>query len=79
MPRVPSPITSPPAQSFQPYDATAPGTDDTAPGSERTYDANGRDWAKVREGGKASMTDGSVVGGWEPDGGSNNGSAWKQT
>lgn len=74
----PDPITSPPAQSYQPYDATESGTQDSAPGSERSYAGTpiGRGWVKIKDGGAASPS-GGISGGW-PDDGTSDGSAWKQ-
>ena len=80
----PAPITSPPAQEFQPYSATESGSDDSAPGPGQVYAGNGPPasgnvWTKVRDGGGASMTDGSLPGSHWPDDGTSNGSQWKQT
>lgn len=76
----PSPITSPPAQPTQPYDATAEGTeDDTA--LPDVYGANqvvNGVWPKVREGGAADWETGAIKGGWPSDGASDGG-AWKQS
>lgn len=72
----PSPITSPPAQDFQPWDATAPGRDDTAPTDNNVYRGNS-DWVKIKDAGSINMTTGAVAGGW-PDDGTSDGSAWTQ-
>jgi hypothetical protein len=82
MPSAPEPVTSAPPVPGQPYDATAPGTDDTAPGPEHTYDGNtigGKDggWVKIRDAGKADMATGALTGGWPGDG-TSDGRAWKQ-
>jgi hypothetical protein len=82
----PSPITSPPAQPFQPYDAQAPASADSGQSTpEQVYDGNGipgsgphGGWAKVQDGGAASWSDGTITGGWPPDG-TSDGADWKQT
>jgi hypothetical protein len=77
MPDAPRPITSPPAQSFQPWDANAPGTeDDTA--TPDVYGANSPDWPKVQDGGAADWSSGKITGGW-PGNGASDGGAWEQT
>jgi hypothetical protein len=79
----PKPITSPPAQPWQPYDACAPGAaeDQTAPTT--IYDAAGstsgsEPWVKVQEAGACSM-EGETAGGDWPGDGTSDGGAWKQT
>jgi len=71
----PSPITSPPAQDFQPYDSTDPGQQ--SPEDGHSYDANGTNWKKIAEAGAANRVTGTIDGGWPSDGASNGG-AWKQ-
>jgi hypothetical protein len=82
MPQVPAPVEGTPNLPYQPYDASAEGTSDTAPGPGQVYDGNsGADptgWEKLRDGGAADMSSGRVTGGW-PDNGTSDGSAWKQT
>ncbi len=82
MPQVPSPVTSPPAQPFQPYDATAPGTGDAQSDATTIYDSaggggRGGQWVKVQEGGAADPATGRVTGGWASDG-TSDGGKWKQ-
>lgn len=64
MPKVPSPITSPPNVPGQPWDATAEG-------------AVGK-WTKTTEGGAASFTTGEIDGDWPANGTSGDG-GWQQT
>lgn len=83
MPDAPSPITSPPAQPWQPYGSKAayPG-DDGQSVPEHVYDAKGGSgsdpWPKVMEGGSIDMSTGKVAGGWPGDG-TSSGGAWKST
>jgi hypothetical protein len=84
MPDAPSPITSPPAQPWQPHDASAPGIADTQSTPEHVYDAAGGTgadpWPKIRQGGAADMATGAASpGDWRADGTTNNAAAWKQT
>lgn len=82
MPDGPAPITGTPMLPYQPYDATAEGTSDTAQGAGSVYDGNpGSDptgWAKLKDGGAVDMSTGKITGGW-PDNGTSDGSGWKQT
>lgn len=66
MPDAPSPITSPPAQPYQPYDAT-----DTGTGS-----AGG--WKKIKAGGAANAQGQQAAGDW-PDNGASSDGGWQQT
>jgi hypothetical protein len=74
------------AQSYQPYDAQAPASADSGQSTpEQVYDGNGTPgsgpyggWEKVQNGGAASWSDGTVTGGWPPDG-TSDGADWKQT
>lgn len=81
MPDAPNPITSPPAHPYQPYDATAPGSNDSQSDPTTVYDAAGGSgsdpWVKIQEAGAAGR-DGTVTGGW-PDDGDSSGAQWKQT
>jgi hypothetical protein len=83
MPRVPDPVTSPPEQPFQPYDAQAPGGGDAQSDSAAVYaaaggGAGGDPWVKIQDGGAADFRTGRITGDWPGDGASD-GSAWKQT
>jgi len=83
MPDAPDPITSPPAQPWQPHSAAAayPG-DDGQSTAEHVYDAKGGSgsdpWPKVNEGGAIDMNTGAVSGGWPGNGTSSSG-PWKST
>lgn len=82
MARAPEPITSPPDQPFQPYDATASGAAEDQIAATTIYDSvpgdrQGGPWRKVQEAGAASMTTGEVDGGWSGNGASSDG-GWKQ-
>jgi len=83
MPDAPRPITSPPAQPWQSYDATAPGAaeDQTAPTT--IYDAvpgdsGGGPWRKVQDGGAINAEGLASAGDWPANGASTDG-GWKQT
>lgn len=84
MPRVPAEVTSPPPQSFQPYDACAgAGVPNDQSASGTVYNSaggpgSGDPWPKVQEGGAASMTTGEPGGGW-PDNGASGDGGWRQT
>ena len=73
----PDPITAPPAQGFQPYDATAPGGGDAQSAPESIYAAAGgsgaEPWVKVQAAGAVGSP-----GTW-PDDGTSSAGAWKQT
>ena len=82
MPNAPRPITSPPAVTGQPYDATAPGAaeDQTVPTTIYDAvpgDAMGGPWRKVQNAG-ASDTSGKASDVWPGNGASGDG-GWKQT
>jgi len=83
MPDAPRPITSPPAQPFQPYDAQAgDGGGDPQTQSGAIYDAAGSlggNWVKIRQGGRADMSTGAANPHEWPSDGASDGSAWKQT
>lgn len=79
----PDPITSPPAQPWQPYDPSAVSIgDDGQSVSGQVYNAKGGSgadpWPKVTEGGAADMSSGKVAGGW-PGNGSSSAGPWKST
>ena len=80
MAQAPSPITSPPAQPWQPYDATAGGRPEDQTEPETIYDGSGGSgndpWPKVQEAGAADST-GKVTGGWSGNG-TSDGNVWKQ-
>lgn len=83
MPRVPDPVTSPPDQPFQPYDAQQPGAAESQSDPATIYDAAGGGsasdpWVKVQDGGAADWRTGRVTGEWPSDG-TSDASAWKQT
>jgi hypothetical protein len=78
----PNPITSPPAQSWQPYDATAPGAaeDQTAPTTiyeSVAGDSAGGPWRKIQDGGAAGGHGEAVADAWPGNGASGDG-GWKQ-
>lgn len=83
MPDAPAPITSPPAQPWQPHDPSAdyPG-DGGQSVAEHVYDAKGGSgddpWPKVNEGGAADWQTGKVTGGW-PGNGTSSAGPWKST
>lgn len=84
MPRVPSPVTSPPEVPGQPYDALAPGTLDAQSTPAQVYDAAGgkgsaEAWPKIRQGGSIDMTTGVANPHDWPGDGSSDGRDWKQT
>jgi hypothetical protein len=83
MPDAPDPVTSPPAQPFQPWDPSSayPG-DDGQSTPEHVYDAKGGPgsadpWPKIQEGGAADAS-GKVSGGW-PGNGTSSAGPWKST
>lgn len=84
MPDAPRPITSPPAQPWQPWDTSENSSGDPQVASAQIYDAAGstggaEPWVKVRGGGRINMTTGvTTPEGWPGDGASDGG-AWKQT
>lgn len=78
---VPSPITSPPSQPWQPYDATAPGAGEDQVAATTIYDAvpgdtMGGPWRKIQDAG-ASSPEGETDGGWPGNGASGSG-GWEQ-
>jgi hypothetical protein len=78
----PNPITSPPAQSWQPYDACAPGAaeDQTVAGTiydSVSGDAAGGPWRKVQDAGACSMEGTTTADDW-PGNGASDGGVWKQ-
>jgi hypothetical protein len=78
----PDPITSPPAQPWQPYSAASVSIgDDGQSVSGQVYDAKGGSgsdpWPKVTEGGAADGN-GKVSGGW-PGNGSSSAGPWQNT
>ena len=82
MANAPDPITSPPALSWQPYDATAPGAAEDQAAPATIYepvagDAAGGPWRKIQEAGAADWATGKVTDGWPGDGASASG-AWTQ-
>jgi hypothetical protein len=84
MPDAPNPITAPPALPWQPYDASAEGSnneDQTAPTT--IYDSSGGDssggpWRKIQDGGAANPDGTARSGDWPGNGASDSG-GWKQT
>ena len=81
MPDAPHPITSPPAQSWQPYDASASGAAEDQVTATTIYDAvpgdsAGGPWRKIQDAGAASPA-GETDGGWPGNGASSDG-GWKQ-
>ncbi len=82
MPDAPSPITSPPAQSWQPYDAGRPGAGEDQTAATTIYDAvpgdSGGPWRKIQDGGAASPEGVASAGAWPANGTSTDG-GWKQT
>jgi hypothetical protein len=82
MPDAPSPITSPPAHPWQPYDATAAGRAEDQTVSGTVYSGSGgsgsQAWPKIQEAGAASAMGEATAGSWPGDGASD-GSIWKQT
>lgn len=82
MPDAPDPITSPPAQSWQPYNASASGAAEDQIAPTTIYDAVSGDsaggpWRKIQEAGAASTATGEVDGGW-PDNGASADGGWQQ-
>jgi hypothetical protein len=82
MPQAPDPITSPPPQPWQPYDATAPGAAEDQVTATTIYDAVAGDsaggpWRKIQEAGAAGAQGEAVADAW-PGNGASDGSAWKQ-
>jgi hypothetical protein len=78
----PHPITSPPAQSWQPYNASAPGAAEDQIAPTTIYDAVGGDsaggpWRKIQEAGACGPQGEAVAGSW-PGNGTSDGSGWKQ-
>lgn len=83
MPKVPSPITSPPPLPFQPYDASAPGAAEDQVSATTIYDAvpgdsTGGPWRKIQDGGAAGSQGEAVADSWPGDG-TSDGGTWKQT
>lgn len=78
----PRPITSPPAQPWQPYDATAPGASEDQTKPETIYDAvsgdaDGGPWRKIQEAGAAGPGGEATADSWPGNGSSGDG-GWKQ-
>lgn len=78
----PAHVVSCPSQDYQPYDATTPGTADTAPQGGNPYEGNGLGgpvggWVKIKDAGAASMSNGTITGGWPGNGASSDG-GWEQ-
>lgn len=84
MPDAPRPITSPPAQPWQPWDASNDSGGDPQSSPTQIYDAAGstggsEPWVKIRPAGAINMSTGvSQPGKWPGDGASDGGT-WKQT
>jgi len=79
----PSPITSPPALPWQPYDASAPGAAEDQVTSGTIYDAVGGDaaggpWRKIQEAGACGPSGEAIAGSWPGNGASSDG-GWVQT
>ena len=79
----PKPVTSPPAQPWQPYDATAPGASEDQVTAGTIYDsvsgdADGGPWRKIQDGGACDSSGRATAGDWPGDGASSSG-GWKQT
>ncbi|HXJ26520.1 MAG TPA: hypothetical protein VNH17_12505 [Streptosporangiaceae bacterium] len=85
MPRVPSPVTSPPSPPGQPYNAAAPGGDDEQCEPGTIYDetgenedaAGGGPWVKTPDGGAADFQTGRVTGAGWPGNGASSAGPWK--
>lgn len=82
MPDAPNPITSPPAQPWQPYDASAPGAAEDQIASATIYDSVAGDsaggpWRKIQEAGAAGSQGEAVADSWPGNGASSDG-GWKQ-
>jgi hypothetical protein len=82
MPDAPDPITAPPAQPWQPYDATDPGASEDQTAATTIYDAVGGDsgggpWRKIQDGGGASPEGVASADSWPGDGASGSG-GWEQ-
>ncbi len=78
----PRPITSPPAQPWQPYSATEPGAAEDQVTATTIYDAAGgpgagNPWVKIQDGGASNSSGEASADSWPGDGDSD-GSAWKQ-
>ena len=83
MPDAPNPITAPPAQPWQPYDACAPGASEDQTAPTTIYDAvpgdsAGGPWRKVQEAGAADAQGSATAGDWPGNGASSDG-GWRQT
>lgn len=83
MANAPKPITSPPAQSWQPYDAQAPGASEDQTAPTTIYDAVSGDsaggpWRKIQDAGGASWTTGVANADDWPSDGASDASMWKQ-
>lgn len=82
MPDAPDPVTSPPAQPWQPYDATDPGAAEDQVAPTTIYDAApgdaGGPWRKIQDGGASSPEGEASAGSW-PDNGASGDGGWKQT
>lgn len=79
----PTPITSPPAQPWQPYNAAAPGAAEDQTEALTIYAAAGgagsaQPWVKIQDGGHANASGLASAGAWPGDGASDGG-MWKQT
>jgi hypothetical protein len=83
MPDAPNPITAPPAQPWQPYDASAPGAGEDQTAATTIYDAGGGDsaggpWRKIQDGGASNMEGTATAEDW-PGNGASDGGTWRQT
>lgn len=77
------PITSPPSQPWQPYDATDSGASEDQVAATTIYepvsgDAGGGPWRKIQDGGASSPEGVAQAGAWPANGSSTDG-GWKQT
>lgn len=82
MPDAPNPITSPPAQPWQPYDASAPGAAEDQVAPTTIYDAvpgdsAGGPWRKIQDAGAAGPAGEAAADAWPGNGASGDG-GWKQ-
>jgi hypothetical protein len=82
MPDAPNPITSPPAQPWQPYDAAAPGAAEDQVTATTIYDAVSGDsaggpWRKIQDAGACGPQGEATSDAWPGNGASSDG-GWKQ-
>jgi hypothetical protein len=78
----PDPITSPPAQSWQPYNASAPGAAEDQVTATTIYDAVAGDqaggpWRKIQEAGACGPNGEATADSWPGNGASSDG-GWRQ-